>query len=375
MIQIERVDTRSKPEVRRFVDLPFRLYEGHPHWVPPLRRDIALMLNRDKHPFYERSEAECYIGVRDGRDVGRLAVLDNRAYNDCHGTREANFYCFDAVDDQDVADALFARAFEWARDRGLNRMVGPKGFSAFDGYGILVDGFEHRPMMTMTNYNLPYYGRLAQGVGLGKDIDFVSYHMEPSTFSLPDRMRRVADRVRAKGSLGVFPLNGKRALFKAARRIGETYNKAFVHNWEYYPLSSREIDYLVEQLVLFANPKMIKLIRHGEDIVGFLFAFPDVSSALQRARGRLTPWTIADVLLEARRTSWVALNGAGILPEFQGRGGNALLYSEMERTMKGTRFHHGDLPQVAETAVQMRRDLAELGAVPYKTHRIYVRDL
>jgi hypothetical protein len=170
-------------------------------------------------------------------------------------------------------------------------------------------------------------------------------------------------------------MNSRRALIKVARHIGETYNRAFAGNWEYYPLSDREIDLVVRQLIVLANPRLIKLIAHADDIVGFLLAFPDVSGALQRARGRLTPWTITDLLLEARRTPWAAINGAGILPAYQGRGGNALLYLEMERTIRGSQYCHADLPQVAETAVQMRRDLAALGAVPYKTHRIYGRDL
>jgi hypothetical protein len=254
-------------------------------------------------------------------------------------------------------------------------MVGPKGLSAFDGYGILIDGFEHRPMMTMTNYHLPYYGRLVEECGFVKDIDFLSFQLSKRTFEMPERVRRIADRVRRQSSLRVYPLESKRQLRRIARQVGQTYNDAFVDNWEYYPLSEREIDFLVGELVLVAVPRLIKLIAHGDDLVGFLFGFPDVSRALQRARGRLTPWAVADLLIEMRRTRWVALNGAGILPEFQGRGGNALLYCEIERTIRESGYSEADLPQVADTAVQMRRDLAELGARPYKTHRIYAREL
>jgi hypothetical protein len=120
---------------------------------------------------------------------------------------------------------------------------------------------------------------------------------------------------------------------------------------------------------------LIKIIVHGEDIVGFLFAFPDVSAALQRAQGRLFPFGLPDLLLEMRRTEWIALNGAGILPEFQGRGGNTLLYSELEKTMREFRFKHADLTQVAESAVQMRRDLENVGSKAYKNHRVYKRQL
>jgi hypothetical protein len=127
--------------------------------------------------------------------------------------------------------------------------------------------------------------------------------------------------------------------------------------------------------MLVAEPKLIKIITHGDDVVGFLFAFHDVSAALQRIKGRLFPFGIIDLLLEMRRTKWVAINGAGILPEFQGRGGNALLYSEMEKTIREFNFDHADLTQVAETAVQMRSDLENLGGKLYKTHRVYGRSV
>jgi hypothetical protein len=139
------------------------------------------------------------------------------------------------------------------------------------------------------------------------------------------------------------------------------------------PLTEREIKLLTDNITLVADPRLVKIITHGEEVVGFLFAFPDVSAALQRARGRLLPLGLPDLLLEMRRTKWVALNGAGILPEFQGHGGNAVLYAEMEHTVRDCGFEHFDLTQVAESAVQMRRDLENLGGRAYKNHRVYRR--
>ena len=161
-----------------------------------------------------------------------------------------------------------------------------------------------------------------------------------------------------------------------AQRIGIAYNKAFVNNWEYYPLSEREVDSIVKTLVQVADPALIKVIVHGEDVVGFVLAFPDVSRAFQRAKGRLLPFGLIDILLEMRRTDTVACNSAGILPEFQGHGGNALLYAELEKTVTARKsFLHAALYQVAETAVDMRRDLATVGGIAYKNHRVYVRKI
>lgn len=375
MLIIDRVDTQNKDQVRRFVRIPYRLYKDHPQWVPPLFIDAEMFLNREKHPYYEHSTADFFIATRDGQDVGRLSVIINNPFNTYHKTRQAQFYLFDCEDDQEAANGLFERAFEWARQKNLNRIVGPKGFGPLDGYGLLVEGYEHRQVMTMMNYNYPYYQRLVENLGFSKEVDFVSCYIDPETFRFPERVHRIAERVLQRGTLSVLRFENKKELKSWVDRIGKAYNQAFIRNWEYYPLSEREINFVVSNILVIADPRLIKVIIHGEDVVGFLFAFPDISAALQRARGRLLPLGLPDLLMEMRRTRWVALNGMGILEEFQGHGGNALLYSEMEKTFREFDFQHADLTQIAETAVQMRNDLENLGGIAYKNHRVYGLDL
>lgn len=375
MVAIEMINTENKSQVKRFVNIPFRLYKDHPQWVPPLYIDAEMMLNRKKHPYYEHSDADFFIAVRDGRDVGRIAALENKRYNDYHKVHTAQFYLFDCEDDAEAAQALFQAVFDWAARRDLNTILGPKGFGPLDGYGILVEGYEHRQMMTMMNYNYPYYPKLVESQGFVKEVDFVSCYLSAEKFKLPERVHRIANRVQERGSLRVMRFNTKKELKAWAQRIGKAYNQAFVNNWEYYPLTDNEVAFVLQNMLTVADPRLIKVILHGDDVVGFLFGWPDLSAGLQKARGRLLPFGLLHILLEMRRTDWIALNGAGILPEFQGRGGNALLYSEMEKTIREYHFKHADLTQVAETAVEMRRDLINLGGVAYKNHRVYRKNL
>lgn len=375
MIQTEVIDVRNKAQVNEYISFPFRLYGKVPQWVPPFYTDMRAMLNPDKHPFYEHSVAEFFVARKNGEMVGRIAALENIPYNQYHGTRQGAFYFFDSVDDQEVANVLFERAFEWARKRGLNRIVGPKGLSGFDGYGIQVEGFEHRMMMTMMNYNFPYYQKLAENAGFEKEVDFVSCYIPGEKLNLPEKPREIARRVQERGTFSVKSFPTRKELKSWAKKIGQAYNKAFVNNWEYYPLTEREVNYVVDTIVTIADPKLIKIILHKEDVVGFIFGFPDVSAALQRCKGRLTPWGVADLLLEFKRTKWVSGNGVGVLPEYQGRGGTALMYAELEKTVKEYKFEHLEMTQVAETAVQMRQDLVNLGGSPYKNHRVYRHSL
>ena len=371
MVQINKVNLDSKAEVERFVQFQYDLYKGCPQFCPPFRSDIKLMLNKKKHPFYEHSDGEFYVALKDGKVVGRIGVFINNLFNDYHKVKKGQFYFFDCIDDQEVADALFNTAIEYCRVRGITDLVGPKGLSAFDGYGILYDGYQHHQMMTMMNYNYSYYPELIEKMGFEKEVDFASCYLKKDQFVLPEKMREVARRVIERGKFQILDFKNKSQIKKKADEIGAAYNNTFINNWEYYPMTKGEIKLLLSNLLSVVDPKLIKIITYEEKIVGFLLAFPDITSALQRHNGKITLFAIIDMLVSMKKADWVSVNGAGVLPEYHGRGGNALLYYEMEKTLKDFGFEHWELTQVAESAVQMRKDLAASGGEFYKTHRVY----
>lgn len=373
MISVELVDNKNKNQVNEFINLPWKIYAGYKQWVPPIISDVKVIINRKKHPFFEHSEGDFFLARKDGEVVGRICVAVNKPFNQVHQVKKAQFYFFESIDDQEVANVLFERIFEWARARGLNEIVGPKGFSGFDGYGIQIEGYEHHQMMTMMNFNPAYYVRLVENIGFQKEVDFVSCYLKAADFKIPEKIHRVSEIVQQRGKFSVKTFMTKKELRAWGKRIGDSYNKTFVNNWEYYPLTKNEIDYVVNNILTLADPRLIKIITYEDQVIGFLFGFPDVSKALQRANGRLTPWALVDLLRDMKKTNWVSLNGAGILPEYQGRGGNALMYAEMDKTIHEYGYEHYELTQVAESAVQMRKDLINVGGIPYKNHRVYHR--
>jgi hypothetical protein len=375
MYSVEKIDTSSKSQVNQFVQFHYDLYKDCPQWVPPFYTDLKMMLNRQKHPFYEHSDADFFVVKQKDKIVGRIAVLENKPFNKYHETKNAQFTQIDFINDQEVANLLFDASFDWARKRGLNKMVGTKGFSGFDGYGIQVEGFEHRQMMNMLAYNYAYYPKLVEAIGFEKEVDFVSCYLAPKEFHLDPRIAEISRRVQERGTFEVKNFKNKKEIIQWADRIGHAYNDTFINNWEYYPFSEGEIKYLLQTLLSVVNPKLVKIILADEKIVGFLIAFPDISEAMQRAKGHINPISIIDMLMEMKKTKWVSLNGAGVMPEYHGRGGNALLYTEMEKTLKAYPFEHADLTQVAETTQLMRKDLQNVGGKPYKNHRVYHKDI
>ena len=376
MLNIHKVDLTSKGDIKRFVQFPYELYAGHPQWVPPIITDVKSMLNPKKHPFYDHSEAEFFYAEKDGEIVGRIAALENKPFNKYHDTKDAEFYLFECVNDQEVANALFDTVIEWARKRGMTKLVGPKGFGPLDGYGIQIEGFEHRQMMNMMNYNYPYYRDLVENLGFTKVVDFASSYIEPQNFILPEKVRKAAEIAKKRGTFKVVEFKNKKELLSWAPKIGAAYNKAFVKNWEYYPLTQREIDFVVDNIMTILDPTIFNVITRENEVVGFVFPFPDVSAAMQKNKGKLGPFDIIRLISEIKKTKWISFNGVGILPEYQGLGGNAIMYAELEKALhRNPQFKHSELTQVAETAIQMRKDLKNLGVKFYKNHRVYQRDI
>jgi hypothetical protein len=373
-VTIQPVSTSDRELEREFINYPHRLYAGCPHWVPWFNLDMRAIVRR-KHPYFQHSTGEFFVARSGDQTVGRICVVENPRYNDQHQTRTAHFYFADFPDDPSVVDALFERAFDWARERGLTHLSGPLLFGGATGSGILVQGFEQRAAMTMMPYNHAYYPGHIDRLGFEKHVDLLSWRVDPKAFILPDRVRGVAQTVLNRGRFKVVRFRSRREIKQIAQHVAGLYNTTLADHPEDYPLTDGELRQLIKDLLSIADPRLIKILMYDDKYVGYLLGFPDLSAALQRSRGRVTPFTILDLLREFKRTRYVIINGAGILPEYQRLGGNALLYAELEKTARLRDPIHADLTQVAETTTLMVRDLQTLGAEVYKVHRMYRRAL
>lgn len=371
---IVQIDTANHRQVRQFLDLPFRLYRDIPQWVPPLAPDARLMLDRGRHPFYRHSDAAFFLAAQAGRAVGRVAVLDNRRYNDFNKERTAFFYLFECEDDPGAAQALFDAAFDWAWARGLDKIVGPKGFAVFDGLGMLVKGFEHRPAFGLP-YNPPYYPALVEAAGFEPAGELVSGYLS-AQMQFPEKIHHLAELVQKRRGLRVAHYRTRRDLRALVPKLQALYNASLDGTTGNVPLTDDEVKTLADQMLWFADPGLIKIVMRGEEPVGFLFAYPDISAAVQRTKGRLFPFGWIDLLLELRRTKWINVNGVGIVEKYRGLGGTALLFSEMQKSVaEAGRFEHADLVQIGVENDKMQREMRGLGIDFYKTHRVYQRGL
>ncbi len=371
---LHHLDPSNRKDIRRYIQFPFTLYRASSTWVPPILNDVRAQLDPQRHPFYQHSEAAFFLALNGREVVGRIAVLDNAHHNAYHEHATAFFYHFDVINDRRVSRLLFDAAFEWARDRGLTHMWGPKGFMALDGQGVLVEGFEHPAAMGIP-YNYPYYDDLLRDAGFEKQLDFISSYIDRE-MGVPERFLRVAEKVKQRQHLRSVHPQSKDELRAWIPRVAAVYNESFVEVQGYTPITELEAKAIGEQVLAIADPSLITLLLHEDELVGFVLAYPDITPALQRCRGKLWPLGWYHIWRELKRTRRLNFNGVAIKEAYRGLGGNALLYAELYNTIiPRPRYQSGELVQVQETNARMVKELEALGVSPYKRHRVYHRSL
>jgi len=372
-MRVTRIDPRSRSQAGQFLALPWRIYRDIPQWVPPLTGDAWRMLDVRRNPFFRHSQAAFFLAEDSGEAVGRLAVLDNHNFNRFNRSRTAFFYLFECQNDPLASSHLFEAGLEWARSQGLDRMYGPKGFTALDGMGMLARGFEHRPALGIP-YNPPYYPSLIEAAGFQTAGEVVSGYL-PGSFRLPERIHALSERVQRRRGLRVARYHTRRDLRALAPKLGDLYNASLRGTSGNVPFTQDEMKAIARQMMAFADPRLVKVVLKGDDPVGFLFAYPDISAAIQRTGGRIFPFGWIDLLRELRRTRWININGMGIVEEYRGLGGTAILFSELEKSVREGGFEHAEIVQIGVENLPMQREMRGLGIDFYKAHRMYEREI
>ena len=373
-MRIQEIDTRNRGQVRDFIDLPFKIYQGCTQWVPPLEMDATAILNRARHPYYRESDAAFFMVFSEaGEALGRIAVLDNNRHNRYNNSAIGLFYLLEVMNDFDAFSLLMETAFNWARSRGLTEIIGPRGFTALNGMGMLARGFEHRPALGIP-YNHSYYPEFMERAGFNGLHEVVSGYFNRD-LPLPEKVSLVAEKVQEKRGMVVQKYTSRSDLKKMLPHLKDLYNGSLVGTEDVTPLTDEEVAEMAGQILWFADPRLIKVLMKDEKPVGFLLAYPDISAALQKTKGRIWPFGWVRLLRELKRTEWINVNGAGIIAEYRGMGGTAVLFNEMAKSVREGHYIHADLVQIGVENERMQQELSTFGIDFYKMHRIYQRKI
>jgi GNAT superfamily N-acetyltransferase len=354
--------------LKEFVELPYTLYRHDAFWVPPLRIAVKELLDRKKHPFYANADAEFYVAKQNGRVVGRIAAIVDRAHNRFHEESAGFFGFFECVNDVGVAEALLTRARQWCEDRGAKFLRGPVSPSTNYECGLLIDGFDSSPMV-MTPYNFRYYPELMDRAGLVKAKDLLAYKSNANTIDM-GKIGRVADRVLAKQGVKVRPIDMKN-FQREVERVWDVYGRAWERNWGFVPMSKDEFLLMGKEMKQILKPELVLMGEIGDRLVGFALALPDINFALKPARGSLLPTGLLKILYYQRLIRNVRVLALGVEKEYQSSGLGAAFYATLVRNARTLGFGDCEMSWILEDNTLMNRALEVMGAKRYKTYRIY----
>jgi GNAT superfamily N-acetyltransferase len=363
-------------DLKRFIDLPFRLHANHPLWVPPLKLERRLFLNRRLNAFFSHGEAAYFLARREGRVVGRISAHINTAFNDHHDASWGWFGFLELEDDPEVAAALLDAAAGWLSQRGCDRMVGPADFSMNDESGVLIDGFDLRPMIRQP-WHPPYYQRLMEGAGMQKAMDLLMWNLEVSDRSkvLPV-IFELAEKVEREHGIRVRPMR-RRQLRKDLDAFAEVYNSAWSENWDFVPYSKKDLDAYAQELQLVFDKHWFMIAERIDtgEVVGMAITIPDINQALARMHGRLLPLGWWHFLNKGRIMDRVRVGFLGVKPEYQHTGVAAKLYVDHFNAAATRRQTGGEMGWILETNTAMNRGMEAMGGRIVKRYRVYERGL
>ena len=372
MVTVREVGTRK--EQREFIEFPLRLYKGNPFFVPPLYGDEKKMFRPD-YLYYDTCEAVFYNAYRDGKIVGRISGILQKASNEKTGEKRVRFTRFDAVDDQEVASALFRAVEEWARSKGMNEVVGPLGFSDLEREGLLVEGFDELSTFE-EQYNADYYPRLVEACGYRKEVDWLEsklYAPEDDDGSL----KKTTDFILKRYRLRFGEAKSVRDFIKRyADQFFALLDEAYKDLYGTVPFTEGMKKLIISNFLLIVDLKHVAVILDETGkLVCLGICFPSIAKAVQPSGGRLTPLALIRLLRAIKKPKILDLGLIAVAPEYMNRGVSAAISAELLRMLKEDGIEYAETNLNLETNHAIQNQWKRFRQVQHKRRRSYVKKL
>lgn len=370
MSQVNVVEVQSPAHLKKFIRFPLDLYKDDPNYVAPLNVERNDFFDVKKNPFYKTARVKLFLAMRDNKIVGRISTCINFSHNSFHEEKTGFFGFLDTIDNQEVASQLLKVAMITLKQEGMDRMRGPMNFSTNHECGFLVEGFDRPPLLMMT-YNKPYQPQLAENFGLKKVMDLLAFWIVDSQ-GIPERFQRIVKKLKQRAGIKVRSINMSR-YDQEIDKILEVYNNAWERNWGFVPMSDKEFRHMANDMRQIMDPDLVLLAEYGDKPIGFCLALPDINQVLKRLNGKLFPLGLLKLLWHTKvkhTIDTVRIVTFGVIPEFQKRGVDSLLFVEVfERGVKNG-FKFAELSWILESNEAMCRGAEQMGAKLYKRYRV-----
>ena len=371
------VDVRpvaGRRDLKEFINLPFRLHANSPQWVPTLKLERWIFLNRRFNAFFAHGEAQYFVARRDGRVVGRITAHIDKAYNDYQGHKWGWFGFLEFEDDLEILKPMLDAADAWLRERGCDRMVGPADFTMNDESGVLIEGFDLRPMVRQP-WQPPYYQQRMEEAGMAKAVDLLMWNLEVSDRSkvLPV-IFELAEKVESEHGIVIRKMS-RRRLRKDLDTFAEIYNKAWSKNFGFSPFGPKDLDAYAQEMQLVFDKHWFMVAERVDtgEAVGMAITVPDINPVLDKMNGKLLPFGWLTFLRKGKLTNRVRVGFLGVKPEYQHTGVAAKLYVEHFDMAAVRPQSGGEMGWILETNTAMNRGMEAMGGTIVKRYRVYER--
>jgi len=372
---IEVKEVLSKKDLKTFIYLPEKIHQGHANWVYPIYRDEWNYFDPQKNKAFSYCETILLLAFKSGRPAGRAMGIINSRYNEYRNEKTARFGFFETYEDKETVAALLGRVEDWARTKGMTRVVGPYGFSDQDPEGWLVEGFENRATIA-TYYNYEWMPRLVENEGYVKDIDYFVYKLDVPKV-MPEFYKKIYERAMKRGNFNVLEFRARRELKPWIRPIFHLMNECYTGGeiYGYAPLDEKEMDDLAKRYLPVVNPHFVKIVTKDDEVASFIIAMPDMSAGIQSARGRLFPLGFFKILRSAKKTKQLDLLLGAIKPKYRGHGLDVLMGVKMIESARQAGMEMMDTHHEMETNVRVRAEMERMGGKIYKRFRVFQKAL
>lgn len=374
MIEVREVN--SKSELKQFVKFNIQLYKGCPYHVPGLISDEMMTLSKEKNPAFDFCESKYFLAYKEGKIVGRIAAIINHKANEIWNLKNMRFGFIDFIDDINVSSALFLAVDTWAKEKQLYCLQGPMGFTDFDHEGLLVKGFDQISTMS-TSYSFPYYAQHFEKLGFVKDQDWHEFKIQISK-EIPTKYKRISDIVLKKYGLKILKFKNTKEIWPYAKKIFQLLNEAYKPLYGYSELSDKQIDYYIKMYIPMLRLDLVPVIvRESDDaVIGVGITLPNLSKALQKAKGSLFPFGWIHLLKALYgKNDVVDLYIIGVVPEFQNKGINAALFADLIPTYNKWGFKYAESNPELEMNMKVQSQWEDYESEHHKTRRAYIRHI
>jgi len=366
---MEIIEVTTRKHLRDFIRLPFTIHKDHPQWVPPLLMDEKLYFSKKKNPSFNKNETILYLAYENMKPVGRLMGIINQSYNKLRNENNVRFGYLECYNNKFIAAKLLDKVEVWGKGNGMNKIVGPLGFSDQDPEGFIIEGSEYGSTIS-TYYNYEYVPKFLEELGYTKEVDYVVYLVDLKK-QLTAAHERIFKRIGKRKDISLLEFKTKRELKPFIKPIMHVMNETFTELYGFEPMSENEIDFIVKRFLPVIDPRFIKAASQNGTLVGFLLAIPNLNEGFIKCNGHLFPFGILQLVTAAKNAKQLDLLAAGVKKEFRGQGFETWGLMTSMNSAKEAGFEIMDSHHELEENTSVRKVMERFGGELKKRYRVY----